>query len=137
GANELRHLVAVVELLRLGHVTDGLSLEARLRKVEVVDLERRMVADGLLLVRAHAYGDGNTSEVEVEAATPLGAERLLDRSVGVLPRLGVVVAPVRRHERRTALQIELAHEVALTEVEVDSTFVDGRVRTLVLDDSEN
>ena len=42
---------------------------------------------------------GDAAEVEVEAATPLGAQRLLDRRVRVLLRLRVVVALVRASRR--------------------------------------
>src|SRR4029078_5929671 len=74
---------------------------------------------------------------EVEAATPLQAQRLLDRRVRVLLRLRVEVALVRGHDGGARLAVELENEVALAEMEVDRALVNRRVGTFALDDSEH
>src|SRR6185436_11894756 len=109
----------------------------RLGQVELNGLERRLVADRLLLIRDDSLRDGDAAEVEVEPATPLHAQRLLDRRVRVLLRLCVEVALVRGHDGGAGLEVELANEVALAEMEVDRALVNRRVGTFALDDSEH
>ena len=97
-SEQLGHLLQSLELLRLGQVPDRLGLEARLGQVELDGLERRLVADRLLLIRDDSLRHGDAAEVEVEPAAPLHAQRLLDRGVRLLLRLRVVVALVRGHD---------------------------------------
>ena len=136
-AEELGHRLEAGELFGLGEVPDRLGLEARLGQVEVDCLERRLVANRLLLVRDHSLGHGDAAERELEAAPALQPKRLLDRRVCLFLRLRVVVAAVRRHDRCARLQVELANQVALAEVEVHGAVVDGRIRTLPLDETEH
>src|SRR5947209_19908077 len=115
-SEELRHLLQAAQLIRFGHVPDRLGLEARLRQVQLDGLQRGLGAHGLLLVRDDTLRHRDAPEAELEAAATLGAERLLDGSVRVLLRLGVVVALVRRDERGAGAEVELSYQVALAEV---------------------
>src|SRR5205085_8820913 len=100
-------------------------------------LERRAVADRLALVGHDLLGDGDAAERDPRAEPPFGAQLLVDRRRRLLLRLRVPVAAERLDERTAGAEVELAHEVALAEVEVDGAVVDGRVRPLALDQAEH
>src|SRR5207244_774763 len=137
GGEQRRDLLEASELPIGGDVPDRLRLEACLRKVERDGLERRLVADGLLLVCDDLLRDGEAAKRQLQPAALLAAERLLDRGRRLLLRLRVVVAAVRRDDGGSCAEVELADEVALTEVQVDRALVNRRVRALPFDDPEN
>ncbi len=136
-AEEARHRLEVGEHVRFRQVPDGLGLEGRLGQVERTRLEGRAVADRLALVADDLLRDGHSAEGGVEAEPPLRAQLLVDGGRRLLLRLRVPVAAERLDERAPGAEVELADEVALAEVEVDGTFVNGRVRALALDEAEH
>src|SRR5207237_5708566 len=111
--------------------------EARLGQIELDRLEGRLVADRLLLVSDHAFGDRDAAEAEFEPAAPLEPERLLDRGVRLLLGLRVVIAAVWSDERGARLQVELADEIALAQMQIDGALVHRRVGALTLDEAEH
>src|SRR5439155_25339787 len=125
-----------LELRGLRDVPDGFGLERRLGQVERHGLERRLVADSLLLVRDDLLGDGDAAEGELEAEPALGAQRLLDLRRRLLLRLRVPVAGERVDDGGAGHEVELLDEVRLADVKVDRALVEGLVREASLDEDE-
>src|SRR6266436_6966105 len=122
---------------RLRNEPDRLGLEFGLREVELDEIERGLIVDRLLLIRDHLLADDDAAEGQLETEPPLRSLRLVDRGHRLLLRLRVVVARERVDERGARLEVERDDAELLAEMEVDRTLVDGRVGTLVLDQSED
>ena len=101
------------------------------------EVERRLVADRLLLVGDDLLGDADAAEEDLHAEPALDDLGLLDRGHRLLLRLRVVVARERLDERGSALEVEGEHAVGLAHVQVDGALVHGRVGALPLDEAED
>ena len=122
---------------RLGHEPDRLGLEARLRQLERDEVDRLLRPDRLALV---------ATTCSVTETAPKLSSSPSRRSVRSGSTISVVVSfltcvyqsPANGSTTRGArLEVELAHEVRLAEVEVDRALVDRRVRALALDQAEH
>ena len=125
-----------VELRGLGQVPDRLGLEARLRQVERrpsrASTGRESTSSGTRPPArsrrcARRRGRGR-SGARCGASPRSPCSSPSSPACSSRPCSGVTT-------RRARLQIELADEVALAEVQVDGAFVHGRVRTLALDEA--
>src|SRR5438270_4361974 len=97
-AEQLRHLVELGEVVRLGQVPDRLGRERGRRQLEVDDLDALLPGDRLALVPDDLLGDLDLAEEALHPEPPLAAARLDDPGHRLLLGLRVPVAGGRLDE---------------------------------------